>query len=155
MLRQTARIVAAYLECNALAPGDVPALIRTTYAALAATESPEPVVLPQPAVPVRKSVTPGAVICLDCGRPQKTLKRHIETAHGLSPERYRGKWGLPADYPMVAPDYAAHRSQLAIRIGLGQTRNGAAAEPAAETGPAVEGKPNHRYPTSRWARPVE
>jgi len=157
MIRRTAEIVTAFLRGNAVAVGDVSALIRATHAALAATASPSPApaAVQRPAVPVRKSVTAGAVICLDCGKAQKTLKRHIDTAHGLSPDQYRAKWSLAADYPMVAPDYAAHRSQLAIKIGLGHARKGPMAEPAAEIGGAVEVKPSHRYPASRWSRPAE
>ncbi len=76
---------------------------------------------PQPAVPIKKSITPGYLICLEDGKKLKMLKRHLKTSYNLSPEQYRERWGLPADYPMVAPDYAKHRSSLAKKIGLGTT----------------------------------
>ena len=161
MIDLTAKIVTAYLKSNAVAAGDLPDLINTVYAALAGSVS--PVLVPelqhQPAVPVRRSVTPGALICLDCGKPQKTLKRHINAAHGLTPDQYRAKWSLAADYPMVAPDYDAHRSQLAIKIGLGHSRKGpelvAVPAPAPETVMAEAEKPRHHYPASRWSKPTD
>jgi len=118
----TAKIVAAYLASNTIAVDAVPDLIRATYAALVGTASPMSAPVPQqePAVSIKKSVTPSAIICLECGAPLKMLKRHLSTAHDLSVDEYRAKWTLPRDYPVVAPDYAAHRSQLAISIGLGR-----------------------------------
>jgi len=120
----TAKLTAAYVANNTLAAGDVPELIRATYAALVATTSPisSPAAPVEPAVFVRKSVTPSAIICLECGERLKMLKRHLRTAHDLSVDAYRAKWSLPRDYPVVAPDYAAHRSELAVKIGLGRKR---------------------------------
>lgn len=118
-------IVAAYLGENTVTVADLPDLIRTTHAALVGTASlvaEQPANRLVPAVPVRKSVTPGAVICLDCGKAYKMLRRHLETSHGLSVDDYRAKWNLPANYPVVAPDYATRRSELAKTIGLGLSR---------------------------------
>ena len=121
----TVVIVAAYLGNNQVAVADIPVLIRTTYAALSVTASPisaQPSERPVPAVSVRKSVTPTAVICLDCGKACKMLRRHLGSTHGLSVDNYRTRWNLPADYPVVAPDYAAQRSEMAIKVGLGLSR---------------------------------
>lgn len=151
----TAKIVTAYLGGNAVAVSDIPALIQTTYAALVNTASPvsEPIER-QPAVSVKKSVTPDAIICLECGRHQKMLKRHVATAHGLSVDDYRAKWSLPADYPMVAPDYAERRSMLAIKIGLGHSRKKPEPNPVLDRAEPVEEKPQHHYPPSRWSKPT-
>jgi predicted transcriptional regulator len=102
----------------------VPALIQQVYASLSKLggPSPEPVVELMPAVPVRRSVTPDYIVCLEDGRKLKSLKRHLRTSYGMSPEEYRAKWGLPSDYPMVAPNYAATRRELAKKIGLGRKR---------------------------------
>ena len=128
MIHLTAKLVAAYLGKNPVAAGDVPDLIRSVHAVLVriASPAPEPVEPQQPFVSIKKSVTPEAIICLECGKSQKMLKRHLATAHGLSVDAYRANWSLPAEYPMVAPNYAQHRSQLAIKIGLGRKRNVAA-----------------------------
>jgi predicted transcriptional regulator len=120
----TTQVVTAYLSANALPTAALPELISTVYASLASLSSggaaaPEAPVL-TPAVAIKKSVRPDEIICLECGKGQKMLKRHLMTAHSLSTDDYRAKWGLPADYPMVAPNYAAHRSELAIKIGLGR-----------------------------------
>ena len=119
-----AKIVAAYAKRNALAADQLPMLIVTVHGALAGVESGtvlEPAKEPlTPAVSVRRSVQSDAIICLDCGRRQKMIKRHITAAHGLSVDEYRQRWGLPRDYPLVAPDYHARRSELAKSIGLGK-----------------------------------
>lgn len=154
----TAKLVAAYLGNTTIAIGDVPTLIASTYAALVNTASPEPAPAePQPpAVSVKKSVTADAIVCLECGKRQKMLKRHLHTAHGLSVEDYRSKWSLPADYPMVAPDYAARRSQLAIDHGLGRKKadevDATPEETKADTSALQHG---HKYPSSRWSKPSE
>ena len=120
----SAEIVAAYVSHNSVIPGGLPALIESVHAALSnlgavtVTSEPEPLV---PAVSVRKSIKPEYLICLDDGKKFKSLKRHLGSL-GLTPEQYRTKWGLPKDYPMVAPAYAAKRSELAKAIGLGQVR---------------------------------
>lgn len=124
LLDLTAEIVAAYVSNNTL-PGDqLTTLIQQVYhgvAALSGAVQPEEPKA-QPAVPIRKSVRPDEIVCLECGKGQKVLKRHISSAHGLTPEEYRVKWGLAPDYPMVAPNYAERRSQLAKEIGLGQKK---------------------------------
>lgn len=128
-LERTAEIVAAYVSNNTVAPVDLGNLIRDVHLTLIGlgTPTPEPEV-PVPAVPVRKSVTPEYIVCLEDGKKFKTLKRHLSIHYGLTPQQYREKWNLPADYPMVAPAYAAARSQLAKSIGLGQKREAAAAQ---------------------------
>ncbi len=120
MLALTARIVAAHVSNNTVALSDLTPLIHDVFRALSnvGTNSPAPE-RPQPAVPVKKSVTPEFIICLEDGKKLKMLKRHLKTAYGMSPEQYRERWGLPPEYPMVAPNYAEHRSSLAKKIGLG------------------------------------
>jgi len=121
----TAEIVSAYVSNNTVAAGDIPALISQVHGALArvsghATDAPsEPL---KPAVSVKKSITPEYIVCLEDGKKFKSLKRHLRTQYSMTPEQYRDKWSLGADYPMVAPNYAAARSQLAKQMGLGQQR---------------------------------
>jgi predicted transcriptional regulator len=118
-----AKIVSAYTKRNQLPADQLPTLIATVHSALVGIEGgglPEPAKELVPAVPIRRSVQPEAITCLDCGRRHKTLKRHLMTAHQLTPEAYRERWGLKSDYPMVAPNYRARRSELAKSIGLGQ-----------------------------------
>lgn len=118
-------IVSAYVSNNTVAAAELPALINEVHAALqrisqGETEAPaEPL---KPAVPLKKSVTADFIICLEDGKKFKSLKRHLRTHYDMTPEQYREKWGLPADYPMVAPSYAAARSDLAKQMGLGQQR---------------------------------
>jgi len=119
-------IVAAHLSNNTVPIADLPDLIRDVYNALASAggaAAPQ-AERPTPAVPVKRSVTPDYIICLEDGKKLKMLKRHLRTTYGLSPDDYRAKWGLPADYPMVAPNYAAQRSAFAKKIGLGRTAGG-------------------------------
>jgi predicted transcriptional regulator len=123
LLGLTAQIVSAHVSHNPVPAAELPGLIQEVFRTLSGVGShpaPEPE-RPQPAVPVKKSITPGYLICLEDGKKLKMLKRHLKTAYNLSPEQYRERWGLPADYPMVAPDYAKHRSSLAKKIGLGTT----------------------------------
>jgi predicted transcriptional regulator len=151
----TSKIVAAYLGKNTVAAADIPALIRLTYSALVSTSSPAPATEESlvPAVPVKKSVTPGAIICLECGNKQKMLKRHLGTAHDLTVDEYRTKWSLPADYPMVASDYAARRSQLAHSFGLGRKKSVVElTEPATTVAPGDDAH-GYSYPASRWSKP--
>ena len=121
----TAEIVSAYVSNNTVASADIPALINQVHTALLrvssgeAQASAEPL---KPAVPVKKSINPDFIICLEDGKKFKSLKRHLRTQYNMTPEQYREKWSLPADYPMVAPNYAAARSQLAKQMGLGQQR---------------------------------
>lgn len=123
-----ADIVSAYVSNNSVAAAELPGLINEVHAALqrvSAGEA-EPVVEQlKPAIPVKKSVTPDYIVCLEDGKKFKSLKRHLRTQYNMTPEQYREKWGLPADYPMVAPNYAAARSELAKQMGLGQQRRGA------------------------------
>ncbi|WP_428649888.1 MucR family transcriptional regulator [Roseibium sp.] len=121
----TADIVSAYVSNNTVASTDLPSLINEVYGALqktaTASSDPEPEPL-KPAVPVKKSVMPDYIICLEDGKKFKSLKRHLRTHYNMTPEEYREKWDLGADYPMVAPNYAAARSELAKKMGLGQQR---------------------------------
>jgi predicted transcriptional regulator len=121
-----AEIAAAFVSNNSVRPADLPALIGDIHGALqrfssgeAAPAEPEKLT---PAVPIKKSIAPDYIICLEDGRKFKSLKRHLKTAYNLSPDEYRAKWGLPNDYPMVAPAYAKARSALAVKMGLGQKR---------------------------------
>jgi len=116
-------IVSAYVSHNALAVSDLPKLISDVHAALRNLHregAPAPMEELKPAVPVRKSIAPDYLICLEDGKKFKSLKRHLRTHYDMSPEEYREKWGLPADYPMVAPNYSATRSRLAKDNGLGR-----------------------------------
>lgn len=149
-----ARIAAAYLRNHEVPLGDLSGLIKATYAALLGTEAPPQVDAdrPAPAVPIRKSITADAITCLECGKRQKMLRRHLSTSHGLSVDEYRAKWSLPADYPMAAPSYAQKRSEMAIKIGLGRKPKAAAVE-AVKDSVGTE-KPLHTYPASRWSKPA-
>ena len=122
----TAGIVSAYLGTNPTPAAEIPALIAQVHAALSRlsggkieTAMPEPA---KPAVSIKKSVTSDYLVCLEDGKRFKSLKRHLRTQYDMTPEQYRDKWGLPADYPMVAPNYAVARSNLAKKMGLGQQR---------------------------------
>jgi predicted transcriptional regulator len=122
-IEMTADVVAAYLTNNPVAASELPGIIQAVYQALnAAAAGPAAAVAPapEPAVPVKKSITPDFLICLEDGRKFKSLKRHLRTKYDMSPDAYRTKWGLPKDYPMVAPAYAEKRSSLARQMGLGQ-----------------------------------
>jgi len=123
LLEMTADIVSAYVGNNSVSADALPNLIASIHAALSGVSAapveaePEP---KEPAVPIRKSIAPDFLICLEDGRKFKSLKRHLRTKYDMSPEEYRAKWGLPKDYPMVAPNYAKARSELAKSMGLGQ-----------------------------------
>ena len=120
LLRLTSTIVGAHVANNPIAVADVPDLIAAVYLALATLGPEEPAPKPNPAVPIKQSVTPDYIICLDDGKKLKMLKRHLKTAYNMTPDDYRKRWGLPYDYPMVAPNYAKQRSALAKKIGLGR-----------------------------------
>ena len=126
ILRMTADVAAAYVSNNSLPVAQITEVIRTIHGSLAALEKTDTghAVDLKPAVPVKKSVTPEHIICLEDGKKLKMLKRHLRTSYGLTPEAYRAKWGLPADYPMVAPNYAQQRSVFAKKIGLGRGDSG-------------------------------
>ncbi|MPS67240.1 MAG: MucR family transcriptional regulator [Novosphingobium sp.] len=122
LLELTGDIVSAHVTNNSVQGGDLPQLISAVFTSLSSLgKQPEPIEEERvPAVSVRSSVKGDAIACLECGARQKTLKRHLGVQHGLTPEDYRARWKLPADYPMVAPDYAAKRAELAVAIGLGK-----------------------------------
>ena len=123
IIEMTADIVSAYVGNNSVSSSDLPNLIQSVHRALAAVTSGamEVVAAPKvPAVPLKRSITPDYLICLEDGRKFKSLKRHLRTKYDMSPDEYRSKWGLPKDYPMVAPNYAKARSDLAKQMGLGQ-----------------------------------
>ncbi len=120
LLEHTTRIVAAHVANNPIAVTDVPGLIVTVHQALAALGPEEAAAKPEPAVSIKQSVKPEYIVCLDDGKKLKMLKRHLKTAYNMTPDDYRKRWGLPRDYPMVAPNYAAKRSELAKKIGLGR-----------------------------------
>src|ERR1700741_1034132 len=121
----TAEIVSAYVSNNTVASGDIPALINQVHSALlrVGTGQAEPSSEAlKPAVPIKRSISPDHIVCLEDGKKFKSLKRHLRTQYAMTPEQYREKWGLPPDYPMVAPNYAAAPSHLAKQMGLGQQR---------------------------------
>jgi predicted transcriptional regulator len=121
VLGLTAQIVSAHVSNNTVAPSGLPELIQQVFHALttAGVEAPEPE-KPVPAVPVKKSIFPDYIVCLEDGKKLKMLKRHLQTSYNMTPDQYRDKWGLSHDYPMVAPNYAERRSALAKKIGLGR-----------------------------------
>lgn len=124
VLQLSARIVMAFVAHNSVPMTEVPALLKSVHAALRAlvpSTAPDTAGMPKPAVPVRKSVASDYIVCLEDGRRLKMLKRYLRARYQLSPEEYRARWGLPADYPMVAPNYSAQRSLFAKRIGLGRS----------------------------------
>ena len=123
IIEMTADIVSAYVGNNSVSSSDLPNLIQSVHRALSAVTSgaAEVVATPkEPAVPLKRSITPDYLVCLEDGRKFKSLKRHLRTKYDMSPDEYRSKWGLPKDYPMVAPNYAKARSDLAKQMGLGQ-----------------------------------
>src|SRR5260370_25918591 len=128
----TAQIVSAHVAHNSVQPAALMQLIQAVYATLSeAGKEPVQAAMPQPAVPIKKSVFPEYIVCLEDGKQLKMLKRHLHTSFQMTPEQYRTRWGLPHDYPMVAPQYAAHRSALAKKIGLGSSRKLLVARPDA------------------------
>lgn len=125
LIQMTSEVVAAYVSNNPVQANDLPNVItrvHSTMMDLSSVEQDEPVKGTSPAVSVRKSITPDYLICLEDGKRFKSLKRHLRSKYNLSPEEYREKWSLPADYPMVAPNYAKQRSELAKKMGLGQSK---------------------------------
>jgi MucR family transcriptional regulator, transcriptional regulator of exopolysaccharide biosynthesis len=125
-IQLTANIISAYVSNNTVASAEIPALISQVYSALTRVSNGGPVAAPaeplRPAVPIKRSVTAEYIVCLEDGKKFKSLKRHLRTQYGLTPDQYRAKWNLPADYPMVSHNYAEARSQLAKQMGLGQQR---------------------------------
>ena len=120
ILGLTVQIVAAHVSHNVVPTNELPKLLQHIFETLSTIDGiGEVSVAPKPAVSIRKSISPDYIICLEDGKKLKMLKRHLKTAYNLTPEEYRKRWGLPIDYPMVAPNYAKHRSNLAKKIGLG------------------------------------
>ena len=155
VLKLMAKIVSAHIRRNQLAAAVLPELIQSVYRSLAAAGTSQPAPAPlTPAVPIRKSVFPDHIVCLEDGMKLKMLKRHLQTSHGMTPEQYRRKWDLPAAYPMVAPGYANHRSSLAKQSGLGRRPAGAKqpnlAEESAE--PDLPAEPRLTQGRARRAR---
>lgn len=127
ILRMTAKVVAAYVGKNPLATNQIPKVLQTIYNSMLQIDSKFAEVKPDnlhPAIPVKRSVTQDYIVCLEDGKKLKMLKRHLRTTYHMTPEEYRAKWGLPPDYPMVAPNYAAQRSEFAKKIGLGRKSGG-------------------------------
>lgn len=123
LIAWTTQIVASHLRNNSVPVSDLPDAIKNVYRSLESVSGSQPSEKDnQPAVTIRRSVTPDYIVCLEDGKKLKMLKRHLRTAYNMTPEEYRHKWGLPADYPMVAPNYARQRSALAKKIGLGNSR---------------------------------
>ena len=125
LIEMVSDIVSAYVAHNPVPVADLPKLIENVHATLSEIETTgttEPKIELKPAVPVRKSVSDDHIVCLEDGKKFKSLKRHLRTRYDMSPDEYREKWGLPADYPMVAPNYAKQRSDLARKMGLGQSK---------------------------------
>jgi len=130
-----ADIVSAYVSNNSLPTSELPALLNSVHTALAATANgqvKEPIPVLNPAVSIKKSITPDYIVCLEDGKKFKSLKRHLRTTYDLTPEQYRAKWDLPRDYPMVAPSYSKAPSELAKTLGLGQQRAAAKAAVTSE-----------------------
>ncbi len=128
LVDMTADIVSAYVSANTVPSSELPALIRLVHDALRDLNGAAPPLVEsalEPAISVKKSVTPDYIVCLEDGKKFKSLKRHLRTRYGMTPEEYRAKWGLAHDYPMVAPNYARARSDLAKRMGLGTGKRGA------------------------------
>jgi predicted transcriptional regulator len=150
LIELTADIVSAHVSNNTVSLSDVPVLVQQVHAALAQLGAPQAEAEPQgktPVVSARASVKPDFITCMECGQKQKTLKRHLMAAHGLTPDQYRKDYGLPNSYPMVAPSYSAQRGALAKAIGLGRKK----AEPAAEPQAEATGKTRSKAPRLKAA----
>lgn len=145
LIELTADIVSSHVQNNLVAVGDLPNVIQKVYEALSGLDQPkaEPERGPkQPVVSVRASIKPDYLVCMECGNKQKTLKRHLQNAHGMTPDQYRADYGLPRDYPMVAPSYSERRSEMAKALGLGRgiTKKGSGGDAeAAKTAPKKRG----------------
>ena len=121
-IQLTANIVSAYVSNNTVPSAEIPALISQVYSALMRVSNGVPAEPLKPVVSIKRSITPEYLVCMEDGKKFKSLKRHLRTQYQMTPDQYRAKWNLPADYPMVAPKYAAVRSRLAKQMGLGQQR---------------------------------
>lgn len=143
LVQLTADIVAAHVANNNVAVGDVGNLVQRVYEALSALEKPNQETKQEektPVVSVRASIKPDYIVCMECGAKQRMLKRHLMTAHQMTPEQYRSDYGLPRDYPMVAPNYSEQRRALAHSIGLGRKKGGSEAPAAGEGGKSGRGR---------------
>ena len=151
LIEMAAEIVSAYVRNNSVPASDLPSLLQSVHNSLGSiVNGPKPEVAkepPQPKVPVKKSVTDDFIVCLEDGKRFKSLKRHLHSEHGLTPQEYRAKWGLAKDYPMVAPAYANARSSLAKTLGLGRKSTAPAIEPS--PAPAPEPQPAAKKPRRR------
>jgi predicted transcriptional regulator len=137
ILRMAVDVVSAYVSKNPLPAAQIAEVINTVYSSLASLDGGAPETkteAPKPAVTVKKSVTPDYIVCLEDGKKLKMLKRHLRTTYNMTPDEYRAKWGLPPDYPMVAPNYAAQRSDFAKQIGLGRKAGSEEKKPARRRG---------------------
>lgn len=151
LIELAAGIVSAYAANNSVSSSELTKLIADVHGALARAANGAPEVREEPlkpAVPVKKSIHPDYLICLEDGKQFKSLKRHLRTRYNLTPDEYRAKWGLPSDYPMVAPNYAASRSELAKSMGLGQQRRKAAEQAKAEQAKAAKGTRGRKKATA-------
>ena len=140
LLSLTAEIVASYASNNTVAAGDLPAVIGSVFRTLRSvgqSEAEKPAEAPAPAVPIKKSIGTDFLVCLEDGKKVKMLKRYLASRYNLTPDQYRQRWGLPRDYPMVAPAYAARRSEMAKQIGFGRKPAAAAPPPAPEPAPGA------------------
>lgn len=148
LLKLTSEIVSSYVHSNPIPKDEVPDFIKSVFSSLGKIDEvpPEPVPELVPAVPVKKSVYPDYIICLEDGKKLKILKRHLNTAYGMTPEQYREKWGLPSNYPMVAPNYAEKRSSLARELGLGR-------KPAGEKPIAIQPPEEKKATVKRGRKP--
>ena len=145
VLRLTAQIVSAHVEHNSVQAEALPGLIERVYQTLRGVgQAPVEVEKPLPVVPIKQSVKPDFIVCLEDGKRLKMLKRHLMTSYKLTPAQYRTRWGLPSDYPMVAPNYAKVRSSLAKKIGLGRKAAASPAKPAAKPVAKRRGRPPMR-----------
>ena len=146
LLEMTANIVAAHLSHNQVTDDALPSLIQSVYRSLSTVGEPEvePIVTAKPAVPIKKSVFPDFIVCLEDGKKLKMLRRHLSTSYGMTPDDYRTKWGLPRAYPMVAPNYASTRSSMAKQIGLGRKEVQPSTEPVASAEMEVTQLPARR-----------
>ena len=155
LITLTADIVGAHVANNSVAVGDLPTLIQNVHSALSrlGQEKEESLTKPEPAVSIRASVKPDYIVCLEDGKKLKMLKRHLMTHYQMTPDEYRDKWGLPNDYPMVAPNYAEQRRTLAKAIGLGRKRSSKSVEPETPVKPAKV--PATRRPRKKAAESPE
>jgi len=158
LLKLTADIVAAHVGHSTVEPASLPGLVRSVFDALSSTATPATVAPKQePVVPIKRSVFPDYIVCLEDGKKLKMLKRHLQSTYGMTPKEYREKWGLPSDYPLVAPNYASRRAALARQIGLGRVISNTQAAPVASPAPSnvVEGVPVTQVPARRRGRPAK